>query len=152
MSDAHERHRLQSLLDAMPPVAAMGIRLARLDAAGLRLEAPLARNVNDKGCAFGGSLASLLTLAAWGVLESRLRQAGIEAEVYVARSELEYLSPLYEDLAAEAPPPEASAFSALLEKLRARGRGGIVLTAEARDAEGRVAARLQGRYAAVLRR
>lgn len=58
--------RLQSLLDAMPPVAALGVRVARCDAERVVLEAPLARNVNDKACAFGGSLASLLTLAGWG--------------------------------------------------------------------------------------
>ena len=55
--------RLQATLDSMPPVAAMQIRVADFSAGALQLQAPLAANVNDKGNAFGGSLASVMTLA-----------------------------------------------------------------------------------------
>ena len=48
---------------AMPPVAAMQPAIAHWQDGHLRLRAPLAANVNDKGCAFGGSLCSLMTLA-----------------------------------------------------------------------------------------
>ena len=48
---------------AMPPAAAMGIGIDHYDGDGLCLTAPLSLHVNDKGCAFGGSLASLMTLA-----------------------------------------------------------------------------------------
>ena len=54
---------LGRLLAGMPPVAAMAIRVAGYEGTRLRLRAPLAANVNDKDCAFGGSLASLMTLA-----------------------------------------------------------------------------------------
>lgn len=144
--------RLQALLDAMPPVAALGVRVARCDSERVVLEAPLARNVNDKACAFGGSLASLLTLAGWGALESALHARGLAAEVYVADSELKYLAPLYADLVAEAAVPETAALDALVAKLAQRGRGGIVLDAVVRDAEGRPVTTLRGRYAAVVPR
>ena len=150
---SHEdRSPLQALLDAMPPVAALGVQVAHCDHQRLVLRAPLARNVNDKGCAFGGSLASLLTLAGWGVLEHALRQRGLDAEVYIADSELKYLAPLYGDLEAEAHLPGAAALEALLSKLRERGRGGIVLEATARDAAGAPVTTLRGRYAVVLKR
>ncbi len=144
--------RLQTLLDAMPPVAALGVRVARCDAQRVVLEAPLARNVNDKACAFGGSLASLLTLAGWGALESALHARGIAAEVYVADSTLTYLAPLYGDLVAEADVPGPEAVDALLAKLAQRGRGGIVLEAVVRDATGAAVTTLSGRYAAVAPR
>jgi thioesterase domain-containing protein len=144
--------RLQSLLDAMPPVAAMGVRVVRCDAERVVLEAPLARNVNDKACAFGGSLASLLTLAGWGALESALHARGVDADVYVADSALKYLAPLYADLVAEAAVPDAAALDALLAKLAERGRGGIPLEAVVRDPEGRAVTTLTGRYAAVAKR
>jgi thioesterase domain-containing protein len=144
--------RLQALLDAMPPVAALGVRVARADGERVVLEAPLARNVNDKACAFGGSLASLLTLAGWGALESALHARGLDVDVYVADSALKYLAPLYADLVAEAAVPDAAALDALVAKLAQRGRGGIVLDAVVRDAEGRPVTTLRGRYAAVVSR
>lgn len=144
--------RLQTLLDAMPPVLAQGVRVLHLDAQMLRLGAPLALNVNDKACAFGGSLASLLTLAAWGALENALNARGIQADVYIADSELRYLAPLYGDLVAEAPVPDAAAIEALIGKLAERGRGGIVMEASARNAEGQLVTTLSGRYAAVAKR
>jgi len=143
--------RLQSLLDAMPPVAALGVRVARCDAERVVLEAPLARNVNDKACAFGGSLASLLTLAGWGALESALHRRGVDVEVYVADSEVKYLAPLYGDLVAEAIVPDDAALDALQAKLTERGRGGIHLDAVVRDAAGQAVTTLRGRYAAVAK-
>lgn len=144
--------RLQALLDAMPPVRALGVRVARCDAQGVALEAPLALNVNDKACAFGGSLASLLTLAAWGALESALRRRGLRAEVFVADSQLTYRAPLYGDLRAEADAPDDEALDALVRKLAERGRGGIALTARVVDAGGAEVTTLHGRYAAVVAR
>jgi len=44
----------------VPITRAMGIRLRSFDAGGVTMTAPLAPNVNDKGIAFGGSLASIL--------------------------------------------------------------------------------------------
>ena len=86
----------------MPPVAAMQVSIAGYDGTRLRLHAPLARNVNDKGCAFGGSLASLMTLASWGLVALRVQAAGLEADVFVADSQVRYLAPLFADLEAEA--------------------------------------------------
>ena len=86
----------------MPPVAAMQIRATAFDGDRLQLHAPLAANVNDKDCAFGGSLASLMTLAGWGLLTLKLQQAGLQADVYVADSQLRYLRPLYADLRGDA--------------------------------------------------
>ena len=45
----------------------MQLQIAAYDGDSLSLHAPLAANFNDKGCAFGGSLTSLMTLAggAW---------------------------------------------------------------------------------------
>ena len=102
-------HATQPLLDAlermllsMPPVRALQLRIAAFDGETLTLAAPLAANVNDKGSAFGGSLASAMTLAAWGLPTLELQSAGFAAEVYVQDSTLRYLKPLYEDLQVQA--------------------------------------------------
>ena len=60
--------RLHHHYQSMPPVAAMAVTIAGYDGQRLRLHAPLSTHVNDKGCAFGGSLASMMTLASWGLV------------------------------------------------------------------------------------
>ena len=133
----------------MPPAAAMRIRAVRLDADGLHLHAPLAANVNDKGNAFGGSLASVLTLAAWGLVDARLRAAGRVADVYVADSHLRYLRPLYDDLHAHARVAPGEDWPAFVRCLDERGKARLALEADVRDAAGHVVATLAARFAAL---
>ncbi|MCY1448745.1 putative thioesterase domain protein [compost metagenome] len=114
--------RLQATLSAMPPVAAMDIRIAGYDNGVLRMHAPLLANVNDKGNAFGGSLASVMTLSGWALVSLRLAMAGKEAEVYVADSNLRYLAPVYEDLHAHAEATASGAWDTFLATFRQRGK------------------------------
>ena len=151
MQDHDALRRLQAHYDAMPPVAALGLRIAAFAGARLRLAAPLAHHVNDKGCAFGGSLGSLLTLAAWGLVHVRLEAAGLDADVYVADSTLRYLAPLFEDLRAEARLAPGADWDAFTAALRTRGRGRIEVVGEAPMADGGVATTFAGRYVAILR-
>lgn len=144
--------RLRHLCREMPPVRAMGIGVAGYGDGRLRLAAPLSANVNDKGTAFGGSLVSLMTLAGWGVLTLRLQEAGIEADVFVADSQVRYLAPLYHDLEAEAELAEETAWPSFMEVLRQRGRARIELRARVFLPDGGTAADMGGRYAAIVRR
>ncbi len=144
--------RLQAHYDAMPPVAALGLHVAGYDGDRLRLGAPLARHVNDKGCAFGGSLGSLLTLAAWGLLHVRLEDAGIDADIYVADSTLRFLAPLFDDLQAEAMLAPGSNWDAFIATLQSRGRARVEAIAQVPLPSGGVATTFSARYVAILRR
>lgn len=144
--DALSRH-----LHGMPPVAALQPRILAWEAGRLRLGAPLAANVNDKGCAFGGSLASLMTLAAWGLVTMTLAEAGLSAEVFVADSHVRYLQPVFEDLDVEATFEDPSAAATLVAAVRDHGRASVHLKAQARLAEGAVAATFAGRYVAIAK-
>lgn len=140
---------LNAHLLAMPPVAAMQVRAVSFDGEALRLQAPLAANVNDKGCAFGGSLSGLMTLAGWGLLTLKMEAAGLPAEVYVADSHVRYLKPLYADLhgtARLAPEVDVEAF---LRSFRERGRARAGVLATLCDPDGVVVAELSGRFAAL---
>jgi thioesterase domain-containing protein len=143
---------LQALLSGMPPVAAMQIAVAGLDARGLCLRAPLQANVNDKDNAFGGSLASLLTLAGWGWLSLQLQQRGLAADVYVADSQLRYLAPVYEDLVALAAPAHARDWDGFIATFAQRGKARLAMRAEVVLASGAVAATLEGRFVAIAKR
>jgi thioesterase domain-containing protein len=149
MSDASDSAALlaqvQATLDAMPPVAAMNIRIAGYENGVLRMQAPLAANVNDKGNAFGGSLASVMTLAGWALVSLRLALAGKQAEVYVADSNIRYRAPVYGDLLAvarAAPDQDWDDFLALFNK---RGRARMTVRAEIEGG----AAELEGRFVAL---
>lgn len=134
---------------AMPPVAAMQLHATACDGERLRLHAPLAANVNDKGCAFGGSMASAMTLAGWGLVMARLDAAGLPSAVYVADSQLRYLRPLYADLVAEAWLEPGLEWDQVLRSLRERGRARVGIAACILDAEGRAVAEFNGRFAAL---
>ena len=144
---------LQSLLAhylSMPPVAAMRLEIAGADAGGLRLRAPLSAHVNDKGCAFGGSLVSLMTLAGWGVATLALERAGLHADVFVASSEVRYRAPLFADLEAVAN-AGAVELAAFVAALRDNGRASLSLDARVPLPGGVSACDMRSRYVAIAR-
>lgn len=142
---------LEAYYGSMPPVAAMDVSVAGYDGDRLRLHAPLAAHVNDKGSAFGGSLVSVMTLAAWGLVTLRVEQAGLEAEVYVADSTVRYRAPLLADLEAEATLDDDGDWSTFARTLRERGRARVALTARIALPDGSTATEMQARYVAIRR-
>ena len=138
----------------MPPVAALQPRVLAWEDGALRLLAPLAANINDKGNAFGGSLCSLMTIAGWGLAFLQLAEAGLEADIYVADTRIRYLKPVYEDLLVEARLDTAGEGAAALDlpgTLRAQGRVSFRINACTLLADGGTAAALNGRYVAIAR-
>ncbi|MCF7222859.1 YiiD C-terminal domain-containing protein [Marilutibacter chinensis] len=144
--------RLKTHYDSMPPVAVMDLSIAGYDGRRLRLHAPLARHVNDKGCAFGGSLASMMTLASWGLVSLHVEAAGLDADVFVADSQIGYLAPLFADLDVEAEAAPGADWATFIATLRARGRARIGVVAHARLPEGGSATEFTARYVAIRRR
>ena len=143
--------RLHHHYRSMPPVAAMDVSVAGYDGHRLRLHAPLATHVNDKGCAFGGSLASMMTLASWGLVSLHVEEAGLEAEVFVADSQIRYLAPLFADLDVEAELAPDSAWPGFIATLRERGRARIGLVARAKLPDGGIATEFTARYVAIAK-
>ncbi|MEE7558956.1 thioesterase [Xanthomonas sp. Kuri4-2] len=144
-------HSLQRHFAAMPPVAAMRIAVDGFEAGALRLRAPLQANLNDKANAFGGSLASLMTLAGWGWLTLQLQRAGHAADVYVADSQLRYLAPVYEELVATAAPGQSGDWTAFLATFRQRGKARIAMAAQVVLQSGQAAASFSGRFVALAK-
>ena len=142
--------KLQEKLSSMPPVSAMQIRVHGFERGELQLHAPLSHNVNDKGSAFGGSLAGLMTLACWGSASLALDRAGFPAaEVYVQDSQVKYLAPLCDDLLAAGRLVEGFNWDDFVRAFRERGKARVTLCAEVRCPDGRVAASFEGRFVAL---
>src|SRR5690606_33850408 len=115
----------------------------------LRLQAPLADNVNDKGCAFGGSLSSLMTLAGWGLVTLRLQEPGLEAPAYVAASTVRVRVQLFADFYAEAWLQDGDWHRAC-EDLRIRGRASLMIASRLGPGDGTASAVGSARYVAML--
>ena len=144
--DAFERE----LLADIPLARAMQLRAVDSRDDELVLAAPLAPNVNDKGCAFGGSLGSLLTLAGWGLIVLHLRALGRACEVYVQDSQMRYLAPVWQDFSAHARLADGESWQAFDAALAARGKARTRVHCRVPLAEGD-ACTLEARFVAIAR-
>ena len=147
------RAALERHLDTIPMVRAMQVALGEMHPEAVRLHAPLAPNLNDKGCAFGGSLVSLMTLAGWALVTARLHDAGFaETEVFVADSEVKYKAPLWDDLIAEVVAAEGESLEDFVAAFAQKGKARITVEARVPLPDGGVATSMRARYAAFAKR
>lgn len=150
MSDA--MLSLQDTVLAQIPLArAMQLRLRDYDGERLSVAAPLAPNINDKGCAFGGSLVSLLTLAGWGLIVLKLRERRRDCDVYVQDSAVRYLAPVWEDLKAQARLADGESWEAFASTLATRGRARLSVDCRVVLADGTDACTVQARFVAIAK-
>ena len=139
----------QQLLADIPLAHAMQLRVAGWDEERLRLSVPLAPNINDKGCAFGGSLTSLMTLVGWGLIVLRLRALGRSCDIYVQDSMVRYLAPVWSDFVAEAQLAEGESWDVFLATLEQRGRARLRVVCRVPLDDGSAAATLEARFVAM---
>ena len=139
----------QQLLADIPLARAMQLRVDDWSEDRLRLSAPLAPNINDKGCAFGGSLASLMTLVGWGLIVLRLRALGRSCDIYVQDSMVRYMAPVWSDFIAEARLAEGESWDAFLATLEQRGRARLGVVCRIPLDDGSAAATLEARFVAI---
>jgi thioesterase domain-containing protein len=133
------------LHEHIPLTAAMELRVVRCDDTGIALAAPLPPNSNHRGTVFGGSLASLATLAAWAVVHTGLRRAGLEARVVVQSSQIEYLLPATGEFVATCNAPSEAEWARFVAMVTRKGRGRLALSVEV-VSEGGTVARLTGSF------
>ena len=141
----------RDLLAGIPLARAMQLSVHDYRAEELVLAAPLAPNVNDKGCAFGGSLGSVLTLAGWGLIVLHLRELGRDCEVYVQDSQMRYLAPVWEDFRAHARLAQADSWHAFDAALAARGKARTRVHCRVPLADGNDACTLEARFVAIAK-
>lgn len=124
------------MLDTIPQARAMQLQLLGYQSESLCLRAPLAANVNDKGCAFGGSLSALMTLAGWALVVLALKARGDEADVFVARAEVRYIEPLFDDLEVSAQWASNEDRNRFFDTLSQRGKARVCIESQVRGANG----------------
>lgn len=143
---------VEFMREKIPLARAMDVRLAECRDDMLGLCAPLAPNANDKGCAFGGSLVSLMTLNGWALVELPLRERGLACDVFVGESKVKYLAPLWRDFRSEARLADGSDWSIFFATLEARGKAAVGVDCIVPADDGtRPAATLSARFVAKRR-
>jgi len=143
---------LNSEFSAMPPVQAMAIRATVMQDGVLSVTAPLANNVNDKACAFGGSLVSVMTMAAWGLLSESCRRKNIDADVFIADTQVRFLAPVFGDLQAEAGLHVDTQWEMFFQTLLNKGRARAVTHASIKNEQGQTLCEMTARFAAIRKK
>ncbi len=147
--DPRELDALNTAFTAMPPVNAMAIKAVEFDGSVLSVFAPLDKNVNDKACAFGGSLVSVMTMAAWGLVTEKCRREKINAEVFIADSQVRFLAPVFGDLQASASLHADTQWSVFFQTIRSKGRARATAQASIKNEQGQTLCEMTARFAAI---
>ncbi len=137
--------------DTIPMARALDVRCAPCADDQFALAAPLPPNINDKGCAFGGSLVSTMTLCAWALVELTLRRHAVACDVFVADSSVRYLAPVWGNFRARAQVATDGDWDTFLSTLRARGKARIDIVCAIDDGQGGAAATLTAHFVAKRR-
>ncbi len=130
----------------VPLFQAMQARLEQCDDSGLRMRAPLEPNINDKGIAFGGSMAAIAALTGWALTRITLREHNEQAEIVITEGVLKFLRPVRGEIVTECERPQTSMSEAFIESYRRRGKARWTVEVVVR-AEGEKAMTFTGHYA-----
>jgi len=149
--DALRRNLQQQLLIDIPITRAMQLEIAAWDGESLQMRAPLLPNVNDKGCAFGGSLVSVMTLACWSLIKLAADAREVACDIYVQDSSVRYLAPVWDDFTAVSRLAGNSPGDGFFGTLQSRGRARLSACCEIRLADGTIACTLEARFVALQR-
>lgn len=136
------------LHEHIPLSAAMGVRVAHASLDHVRLSAPLAPNINHRDTVFGGSSASLATLAAWTLLHLRLTHEGLQARAVIQRSRMEYERAIPGDFEANCRFTNAVAWERFRATLARHRRARITLSADVTYRDERMGA-FEGEFVAI---
>ncbi|MET0067166.1 MAG: YiiD C-terminal domain-containing protein [Candidatus Thiodiazotropha sp.] len=116
----------QRIRQGIPLAAHMDFRVLSLTENSIRVRGGAAENLNVHGTAFAGSLYAIATLAAWGLVRSRLPDG---ADLVMAEGNIRYLQPILGELIAECH-IESGVFGQFLEQLSSRGKARLEASAE----------------------
>ena len=81
------------VLNEIPLLQAMELTLDEFKDNQLTLSCPLAPNINDKGTAFGGSIATIATLCGWAFTMLHARTLCSSPDAVIAEQSMKYLKP-----------------------------------------------------------
>ena len=84
----------------IPLTAALGVRAVRCDTYEVEIGAPIKPNLNHRGTAFGGSLATLGIVSGWALLHLAMQRERLAARLVIQKSECDFAEPVDDEFAA----------------------------------------------------
>lgn len=125
-----KKEELEDYLHRNIPLSkAMGLSVGLVEKGKVILKAPFEPNVNHKKTVFGGSLATLATLACWSLLYASLKQFESQHEIVVVHSDISYLRPVKGEFEAVCVFENQEQWGRFLTLLQRKNKGKIVLEA-----------------------
>ena len=112
----------QKIRESIPLSEAMQFTIESLDNEAIRVTAPLEPNINIHGTGFAGSIYSVAVLTGWALATHILEDAGLEAELVVAKAEIRYRAPVTGELNC-ATTVDTGVRDAFLRATREQGKG-----------------------------
>lgn len=113
----------QELLESIPVVSEMNIEIVEVGPRKIVLKAPLKKNINYEGTAFGGSINTLAILSCYLLTHHIMKVNEVDFKsLVIQNSEINYLNPVDSDFEATAEIDEGS-INTFIRMLKRRGTG-----------------------------
>lgn len=120
---------LQSVLNTEIPLTnAMGIEVEAYSESGIRLSAPLSKNINHKCTAFGGSLYSVAVLTGWSLIYLLMHEQNLSGHIVIQESKIQYLLPVDTDIISTCSFENQEQVNRFLKVYRRKNKSRISLT------------------------
>lgn len=129
----------QRIRQGIPLSAQMDFRVLDLATHSIQVCGGAQQNINVHGTAFAGSLYTVCTLAAWGLVTSRLPA---EASLVMSEGTIRYRKPVVGEIVAECAVSQ-SAMDDFLNTLQQKGKARLVATVSV-PCQGEIAAQFSG--------
>lgn len=130
----------------IPMTQFMQLHINEISNKQLLTSAPLEKNINDKGTAFGGSLSTMTIISSWAVCYSLSQVWGYEhCSIVISKNETQFKRPVKEDLKCTTYMPSQNEQLQLQEALKTKGRATLTIHSEVLE-NGKVCVSFEGTY------
>ncbi|MFX4266928.1 thioesterase domain-containing protein [Aliarcobacter butzleri] len=119
------------LHNEIPLTKFMDLKITKYDEKELMTIAPLNKNINDKGTAFGGSLATLTIISGWSICWLISKELEINSEnIVVIKNEHSYRKPVTKELICHTKRPTKDEIENLKNKLLLKKSASIKISSQ----------------------
>ena len=134
------------LHNEIPLTKFMDLKITKYDEKELITIAPLNKNINDKGTAFGGSLATMTIISSWSICWLISKELGFDSNnIVVIKNENSYKKPVTKDIICHTTKPTIEQLNILKEKLEKKKSASIKIYSKIIE-DGEICVEFEGYY------
>ena len=115
----------------IPLTKLMELKIINYDEEQLKTTAPLSININDKGTAFGGSLATITIISSWSLCWLISQELGFQSDnIVIIKNEHSYKKPVTKDIICVTKKPSIQEIEILKNKLLTKKSASIKIESQ----------------------